>query len=149
MASMELIDSATGQLRTATTADLGGGSGGGSSASDPTFTQLTQSGAAVSNTNRLPTEGVKGSSANILALITVSGTVTALVGANSNRISFRVRNSGLTEVAIGTSGVTWDNRVIVLSPGDVWVEDDAPGIAWSAVCASGTTSFLAVQEVLK
>jgi hypothetical protein len=36
-------------------------------------------------------------------------------------------------VAIGGAAVTMANAAIILRPGDIWVEDDAPGAAWYAV----------------
>jgi hypothetical protein len=68
----------------------------------------------------------------------------ALLAASGTRRSFRVRNAGPDPVAIGGGAVTFADAVIVLQSGDVWIEDDAPGAAWSAICAAGKTASLKV-----
>lgn len=46
----------------------------------------------------------------------------------------RIRNaSDSARVALGGPGVTLAGAAIVLQPGDIWMEDDAPGAAWYAV----------------
>lgn len=45
----------------------------------------------------------------------------------------RVKNaSAVARVAIGGVAVTMANAAIILEPGDMWTEDDAPGAAWYA-----------------
>ena len=102
MASMELIDSATGQLRTATTADLGGA--GGSSSSNPTFTQLTQSGTAVSNTNRLPTE-ILGQPSVAWQLAVTTASASQALTTTCRRVSIRARGCDMRYV-VGTGTQT-------------------------------------------
>jgi hypothetical protein len=47
---------------------------------------------------------------------------------------FTVRNNNAAaKIAIGGAGVTMANAAVILNPGDVWVEDDAPGAAWFVV----------------
>lgn len=59
----------------------------------------------------------------------------------------RFRNASATaRIALGGAGVTMDNAVIVLEPGDIWKETDAPGADWYAVSDKADGSML-VQGV--
>lgn len=69
--------------------------------------------------------------------------------ANANAKSLRFSNIGVDPVAIGAAGITWANRCVVLSPGDVWTEDDAANLAWSAITDAGKTASVTVQEIVK
>lgn len=57
----------------------------------------------------------------------------ALVNDNTYKRLRIMNNSAAASVAIGGAGVTMANAALVLRPGDVWIEDDAPGAAWFAV----------------
>ncbi|MCA3804030.1 hypothetical protein, partial [Burkholderia sp.] len=45
---------------------------------------------------------------------------------------------------VGSSGVSPANAVIVLNPGDMWNETDAPGIDWYATSDTGATANMQV-----
>jgi hypothetical protein len=82
------------------------------------------------------------------AAVTVTSTGAALLSANTARKAARFSNIGVDPVAIGTTGMTWAKRCIVLSQGDTWVEERAANLAWSAVTDTGGTASVTVQEVL-
>ena len=147
MASMELIDSATGQLRTATTADLG--ASGGGAASDPTFTQLTQSGTAVSNTNRLPTE-ILGQPSVAWQLAVTTASASQALTSTCRRISIRARGCDMRYV-VGTGAQTasattshfiaQDERLDIAVPANAVIA----AIRESAATANGS---LAITELV-
>ena len=147
MASMELIDSATGQLRTATTADLGGAGGG--SSSDPTFTQLTQSGTAVNNTNRLPTE-ILGQPSVAWQLAVTTASASQALTTTCRRISIRARGCDMRYV-VGTGAQTasattshfigQDERLDIAVPANAVIA----AIRESAATANGS---LAISELV-
>ena len=87
-------------------------------------------------------------SINEPAAVAVTDVLTALVAADADRRALRFLNQGADPVAIGAAGLTWAKRVIVLEAGDVWIEDRAANLAWSAICEAGTTATVGVQEVL-
>ncbi|PMS38459.1 hypothetical protein [Trinickia symbiotica] len=69
----------------------------------------------------------------------------ALLAANAARKAFRVRNAGNGQLALTTAtGTTFANAALVLQPGDLWNETDAPGAAWYAISDTGTTANLQV-----
>lgn len=64
----------------------------------------------------------------------VVGTVAAQVISDANMKRIRFRNADAAAViALGGAQVSMANAVVVLNPGDVWNEDDAPGAAWFAI----------------
>ncbi|MFC4932950.1 hypothetical protein [Massilia sp. GCM10023247] len=63
------------------------------------------------------------------------------------RRGFRIKNVGAGAVAIGGAGVTIDNAVVLIQPGETWNENEAPGAAWHGVCAAGTSSTLNIQVI--
>lgn len=87
-------------------------------------------------------------SINEPAAIAVNDTVDVLVAANANRRALRIANLGPDPVAIGSAGITWAKRVIVLAAGDMWIEDRAANLAWSGITNAATAASVTVQEVL-
>jgi hypothetical protein len=76
------------------------------------------------------------------------GPVAAVVAAaDATRRALRFHNLGPDPVAIGAAGITWANRVIVLGVGDVWIEDRAANLAWSAITDAGKAASVAAQGV--
>lgn len=67
--------------------------------------------------------------------------------ANVNARAARFCNLGPDPVALGGAGITWAARCIVLYAGDVWLEDRAANLAWSAITDAGKTASVTVQEV--
>lgn len=75
------------------------------------------------------------------------GTAEVLAAAaNSNRLGLRFLNAGGSNIALGGAGLAFADAAIVLAPGQLWAENDAPGAAWVAIgdMAGGT---LKVQEL--
>lgn len=80
--------------------------------------------------------------------VAVTAAVTVLAAANANRIRLVFTNLDPTNaVAIGSPTLTWAKRAIVLQPGDTWVEERGPNLAWSAICDAGKTATVGMQEV--
>lgn len=68
------------------------------------------------------------------------GTVAAALVSDATLKRLRIRNSHATAVvAIGGAGVTLANGAVQLQPGDVWLEEDAPGAAWFAISDTAGT----------
>lgn len=70
-----------------------------------------------------------------------------LAAADAARRSMRLLNLGPDPVAIGPAGLTWANRCVVLGVGDIWVEDRAANLAWSAITDAGKAASVTVQRV--
>lgn len=85
---------------------------------------------------------------NNLAPVPVTDAGAALLAANVTRKAARFCNVGDDPVAIGGAGLTWARRVLVLLPGDVWVEERGANVAWSAITEAGKTASVTVQEVM-
>lgn len=85
---------------------------------------------------------------NNLAAVAVTGAGAALLANDPDRKAARFANIGADPVAIGGVGITWAARVIVLSPGDVWVEERGANIAWAAITDAGDTASVSIQEVM-
>jgi hypothetical protein len=81
------------------------------------------------------------------AAVAVTSTGAALVTANAARKSLRIANLGPDPVTVGTVGISWAKRVIVLDVGDVWLEDRGHNLAWSAITDAAKTASVTVQEV--
>lgn len=81
------------------------------------------------------------------AAVAVTDALTAVLAAGAARRSVRLLNQGANDVAIGGAGLTWAKRTIVLEPGDMWVEDCAPGAVIKAICNTALTATLGVQVI--
>lgn len=77
----------------------------------------------------------------------IGAALSAIVAANPNRIRLVFNNTGANPVALGGAGITWAHGSMVLQPGDIWVEDTAPNLAWYGICDVALASTIAVQEV--
>lgn len=78
--------------------------------------------------------------------IAASATIASVVAANANRVSLRMKNTGTVDIALGAAGLTWANGAVIVSPGDIWIEERAANLAWYCITASAAGT-LAVQEV--
>lgn len=68
------------------------------------------------------------------------GTARLLLVSDNTLKRLRVRNGHATaRVALGGAALTMANAVVVIEPGDVWVEDAAPGAAWYAISDTAAT----------
>lgn len=77
---------------------------------------------------------------------TPAGVVVA--AANANRRALRFLNLGPDAVALGGAGLTWAKRAIVLEVGDLWIEDRAANVAWTAITDAAKSASVNVQEVV-
>ena len=92
-------------------------------------------------------KGVKSTAVLNLAPVNAGLVPVALVSDGAAR-ALRIRNAHATAIiAIGGAGVTMGNGAVVLLPGDVWMEDDAPGAAWFVV--SDTVAVPVQIQVIK
>ena len=82
------------------------------------------------------------------APVACSAVVASLVLANANRRTLRVCNLGPDPVTIGPATVTWANRVVTLLIGDVWVEERAANLAWSAITDAAKAASVTTQEII-
>ena len=70
-----------------------------------------------------------------------------VAAANANSRALRFHNIGPDPVALGAAGITWAARCIVLNAGDVFVEDRAANLAWSAITDAAKSASVTVQRV--
>lgn len=62
------------------------------------------------------------------------GTEAAVLVGDPSQKRLRIRNGHTTaKLALGGPGVTLENSAVQILPGEVWVEDDAPGATWYAI----------------
>jgi hypothetical protein len=79
--------------------------------------------------------------------VAVGDVAVQLAAADANRRALRFANIGTDPVTLGGSGITWAKRVIVLNPGDVWVEDRAGNLAWYGITNTGLSASVTVQGI--
>jgi hypothetical protein len=79
--------------------------------------------------------------------VAVGAAAVVVKAANVNVRRARFYNIGPDPVALGSAGITWANRTLVLNAGDTWVEDNAGNLAWSGICAATKTASVTVQEI--
>lgn len=70
-----------------------------------------------------------------------------VAAADANRRALRILNIGPDPVALGAAGLTWATRTIVLEAGDVWVEERAANLAWTAITDAGKAASVTAQGV--
>jgi hypothetical protein len=80
------------------------------------------------------------------AAVAAGPVAASLMTADATRLEAVIYNQGPDTVAIGPVGVTWANRVIVLSAGDTWIEQRGASLAWEVVTDAGDTASVSVQE---
>lgn len=81
------------------------------------------------------------------AAVAVNDSLDLIVGADAARIEIRFRNNGVNAVALGSSGLTWAKRSVVLEPGDVWVEVNGAALAWYGITDAGNSASVTAQEL--
>jgi hypothetical protein len=81
------------------------------------------------------------------APIAVTAAITVIDAGSANRISIRITNTGANPVALGSSALTWATAAVILQPGDTWIEERAANLGWNAICNTGLTTTLGVQEI--
>lgn len=81
------------------------------------------------------------------APVAVDDTADLIAAADANRRAIRFANIGASAVALGPVGQTWAGRVIVLEPGDVWIEDRAANLAWYGITDAGGATSVTWQGI--
>lgn len=81
------------------------------------------------------------------AAVAVTSAGASILAASAGRKRARFANLGPDPVTLGTTGHTWAKRCIVLNAGDMWIEDAAANLAWTAITDAGTTASVTAQEV--
>jgi hypothetical protein len=80
-------------------------------------------------------------------MVPVGVTCSPVVPANARRKGVRFLNSGETVIYLGGLGVDLVNGCLKLNPGELLLEQEAPGAAWFAVSEGGQGS-VKVQELM-
>jgi hypothetical protein len=115
--------------------------GSGSFEDSNTSNLVTLSASSVLNSAALPVQKQALATLTQFAPVTINaGAAQALVSDATQR-SLRIRNASLgANLYIGGAGVTVANAAIVLAPGGLWIEEEAPGAAWFATSDAAGTS---------
>lgn len=71
-----------------------------------------------------------------------------IVAADAARKALRIANLSGDDLAIGPAGITWATRCIVLSPGDVWVEERGANLAWYGITDAAKAASATAQRVI-
>lgn len=82
-----------------------------------------------------------------IAPVAVTEARPRVVDQSPTRRGLRLRNSGLYPVGMGGQNVTMANAVVLIQPGEVWNENEAPGAAWYCVTAAGQASTINIQTI--
>lgn len=81
------------------------------------------------------------------AAVAVTDAGATILNASATRKKARFCNLGPDPVTLGTTGHTWAKRCIILEAGDLWIEEHAANLAWTAITAATTTASVTAQEV--
>lgn len=106
--------------------------------------QVTADNVGINNTtaNPVPVKTVRQSQIIDYAPTNV-GTASVLLVSDAALQGLRFRNPHATaRIALGGAAVTMANAAIVLEPGDIWNETDAPGAEWHAISDTAGASVL-------
>lgn len=82
------------------------------------------------------------------AAVAVNDAGQALLAADASRLEARFTNIGTDAVALGTTGITWAARAIILQPGDTWIEAKAAALVWRGITDAGDSASVTIQELL-
>jgi hypothetical protein len=117
---------------------------------DATLIPVSLSSTVIANTSAqsIPVTPYQGQTVTDLAQASVTATAAVFAAVDTTRRGLRIKNSGTNPVAIGGATVTFSTAAIVILPGDVWNENEAPAAAWYAVCAATLASTLNLQKIV-
>jgi len=82
------------------------------------------------------------------AAVTAGPTAVLLLAANQLRKEVRICNLGPDEVVIGSSGITWNKRVIVLAAKDTFFDNMAAALEFYVITNAGKTANITTQEII-
>ena len=88
------------------------------------------------------TSGVDG------AAVACSAAQVLILAANAARRQITFTNIGTDPVTLGSTGILWANRCIVLQSGDSYVEDRSANLAWYGICDVAKTASVTTRAVL-
>ncbi len=86
--------------------------------------------------------GTLGAALTAVAPVACTAVAAVALAADATRRKVVFRNVGANAIALGPVGVVFANAAIVLQPTEMWVEKDAPGAAWDAICDAALASTL-------
>lgn len=107
---------------------------------DGGFNDDNTANSVIANATAMPVQKQALSTLTAFAPVSINtGAAQALVSDPTQRM-LRFRNGHATaKLYLGGLGVTIANAVIVLGPGDMWIEDEAAGAAWYAISDTAAT----------
>lgn len=82
------------------------------------------------------------------AAVACSATQALIVAAAAARRQTTFTNLGPDPVALGSTGITWAKRCIILNAGESYVEDRCASLAFYAICDAAKTASVTSKEVL-
>ncbi|MBZ0105529.1 MAG: hypothetical protein K8H84_07840 [Sulfuricella denitrificans] len=94
----------------------------------------------------ITTSALLAATINDAAPVVVGVAATLLLAADTARMGARFYNAGAADVYLGGSGVTVANGAIKITPGSLWIEDNAAPGAWYGISGTAAQS-VRVQEV--
>jgi hypothetical protein len=82
------------------------------------------------------------------AAVACSAVIAAILAADADRRQIVFTNLGPDPVTLGSAGMTWAKRCIILNSGDSWLEDRAANLAWYGICDAAKTASVTTKTVL-
>jgi hypothetical protein len=82
-----------------------------------------------------------------VAPVAVDDVGVVLLAADATRRGVRFYNDGTSTVALIPVGGTFAASVCRIQPGETWNENEAPGVAWNAVCDAGESSTINILKL--
>lgn len=82
-----------------------------------------------------------------VAPVAVTAVAAVMMAADSARRGVRIKNAGISAVAIGGAGLVFAQAAVIIQAGETWNENEAPGAAWYAICDAGQSSTLNIQKI--
>lgn len=96
----------------------------------------------------IPAKHYQAKTVSDLPAVAVTSARVAIVAAASTRRGIRIKNAGLSPVAIGGDTVDYAAACVQIMPGETWNESEAAPAAWYAICDAGQTSTLNIQVIV-
>ncbi|HWI12104.1 MAG TPA: hypothetical protein VNU48_12300 [Burkholderiaceae bacterium] len=71
-----------------------------------------------------------------------------ILAADATRRQITFTNIGTDPVVLGSTGITWAKRCVILASGDSYLEDRAANLAWYGICDAAKTASVTTKTVL-
>lgn len=81
------------------------------------------------------------------AAVACSAVIAAILAADADRRQIIFTNLGPDPVTLGSAGMTWAKRCIVLNINDSYLDDRAANLAWYGICDAGKTASVTTKTV--